>query len=144
MSGARAETNSDRARSKNWAAGFRRNWRDYAQLIRLPNVFTAFADIALGGLCAWGSGASSSTWLVFPLLLLSSACLYSSGMAWNDFFDLAQDSRERPFRPIPSGRISRLDAAMFAGMLQILGLLLAGALAFVADGPGWAPLGLAA
>ena len=85
----------------------RSSWRAYAQLIRLPNVFTALADIALGWLCAVAAGTPAARWPSFLLLMASSACLYSAGMIWNDFFDVEQDQRERPFRPIPSGRISR-------------------------------------
>src|SRR5262245_3026569 len=82
--------------------------RAYAQLVRLPNVFTAVADIVLGALA---TQALVACWLPFVLLTLTSACLYSAGMVWNDFFDLEKDRKERPFRPIPSGRISRRAAA---------------------------------
>ena len=34
-------------------------------------------------------------------------CLYAAGMVLNDAFDAELDARERPERPIPSGRISR-------------------------------------
>src|SRR5271166_2427559 len=73
--------------------------KPYAQLVRLPNVFTAFADICLGALAAH---ILPDKWLPFVLLLLSSGCLYCAGMVWNDFFDIEQDCKERPFRPIPS------------------------------------------
>jgi 4-hydroxybenzoate polyprenyltransferase len=93
--------------------------RPYAQLVRLPNVFTAFADIVLGALTA---GALPGRWLPFVLLLLASGCLYCAGMVWNDFFDLEQDRKERPFRPIPSGRIARGTAAWFGAGLFVGGL----------------------
>lgn len=96
--------------------------RAYAQLVRLPNVFTAMADICLGALVA---GALPRHWLPFGLLLLTSACLYSGGMVWNDFFDVEQDRRERPFRPIPSGRVSRRAAALLGAGLMVCGMLLA-------------------
>src|SRR5437870_5237158 len=98
----------------------RSSWRGYAQLIRLPNVFTAVADIALGWLCAVAAGTPAARWPSFLLLMASSACLYSAGMIWNDFFDVEQDQRERPFRPIPSGRISRRAAGVL-GALALLG-----------------------
>ena len=63
-----------------------------AQLLRLPNVFTAFADIALAGCVgvAFYPGWQSAAYLG-PLALLAAAsgCLYLAGMAWNDVFDLA-------------------------------------------------------
>src|SRR6516162_4315085 len=94
--------------------------RLYAQLVRLPNVFTAMADIALGLLAAGGSLAGWGTGL---LLLLASSCLYSAGMVWNDVFDLEQDRRERPFRPLPSGKVTRRSAAWFGLALLAAGLV---------------------
>jgi 4-hydroxybenzoate polyprenyltransferase len=90
--------------------------RAYAQLVRLPNVFTALADICIGVLAMWASTAVAAKewWLRAACLLGASACLYSAGMVWNDVFDLQQDRRERPNRPLPSGRI-RLDTAARLG-----------------------------
>jgi 4-hydroxybenzoate polyprenyltransferase len=97
-------------------------FRAYAQLVRLPNVFTALADICLGWLAL---GAPAERWWAFALLLVSSACLYCGGMIWNDFFDVEQDRRERPFRPIPSGKISRAAAGRLGAGLLTAGFLLA-------------------
>jgi 4-hydroxybenzoate polyprenyltransferase len=120
--------------------------RAYAQLVRLPNVFTAIADIALGALAA---GALPSRWLAFIVLALNSCCLYSAGMVWNDYFDLEQDKKERPFRPLPSGRIA-LGAAFFLGVglfaAGVIFALLAGRLLSlwregdVQGGMVWTPL----
>jgi 4-hydroxybenzoate polyprenyltransferase len=104
--------------------------KPYAQLVRLPNVFTAFADICLGALAA---GALPERWLPFALLLAASGCLYSAGMVWNDFFDYEQDYRERAFRPLPSGRVSRGTAALL-GVLLFCGGVLFASLAGFADG----------
>jgi 4-hydroxybenzoate polyprenyltransferase len=96
--------------------------RPYAQLVRLPNLPTAFADIGLAALAVqltWGQVPT------FVALLLSSACLYCGGMVWNDFFDVEQDRRERAFRPIPSGAISRREAGMIGAGLLGCGLLFA-------------------
>src|ERR1019366_1143630 len=79
------------------------SWRSYAQLVRLPNLPSALADIGLAGLA---TGLVVARLPVFLLLLTSSACLYLAGMVWNDYFDLDQDRRERPDRPIPSGAIT--------------------------------------
>jgi 4-hydroxybenzoate polyprenyltransferase len=88
----------------------------------LPNVFTALADICLGALV---TGALPAQLPAFGALLLASACLYCGGMVWNDYFDLEQDRRERPFRPLPSGKIA-LGAAVRLGLgLMAAGLLLA-------------------
>ena len=91
----------------------------WAQLVRLPNVFTAFADIALGA-CAAGYPLDRPG--VFALLLLASGCLYLSGMVWNDWFDRHEDAKARPFRPIPSGRISEWKAFWAATALWGIGV----------------------
>jgi 4-hydroxybenzoate polyprenyltransferase len=46
------------------------------------------------------------------LLLTASSGLYLGGMVLNDFFDAELDAKERPERPIPSGRISRKAAGV--------------------------------
>jgi heme O synthase-like polyprenyltransferase len=96
--------------------------RDYARLVRLPNLPTALADICLGALA---TGALPGSWLPFLLLLPASGCLYCGGMVWNDFFDVDQDRRERPDRPIPSGRVTRRHAGVFGAVLLTVGVLLA-------------------
>ena len=97
--------------------------QSYAQLVRLPNLPTALADILLGML-ATGSLAKPERWPAYLLLMLASACLYCGGMVWNDYFDRELDRRERPERPIPSGKISPGRAALCGG------LLVAGGVAF--------------
>jgi 4-hydroxybenzoate polyprenyltransferase len=93
----------------------------FAQLARIPNVFTAFADIALGGCVAAAVLPSTTTafWLAYFLLALASGCLYCAGMVWNDIFDLAEDREARAFRPLPSGRVGKgtaiaIGCALFA------------------------------
>jgi UbiA prenyltransferase family len=118
----------------------------FAQLLRLPNVFTAFADIAL----ATAAGAAvlpsapGSFWASAGLLALASGCLYLAGMVWNDFFDRAEDAQARAFRPIPSGRVRVGTAAALGVFLFALGLTFAG-LAGVPGRDDWnsEPLGYA-
>ncbi len=97
------------------------NMRAYLQLVRLPNVFTAMADIFLGFLF---THAALEPWPQFVLLLAASSLLYSAGMALNDLFDREQDARERPERPIPSGRISPRQAALVGWTLLAGGVAL--------------------
>jgi 4-hydroxybenzoate polyprenyltransferase len=92
--------------------------RAYLQLMRFPALFTALADIFLGFLLTHSG--------LFPLsdflpLAIGSSGLYLAGMVFNDLFDCDLDARERPGRPIPSGRISPRAAAILAGVLMILG-----------------------
>jgi 4-hydroxybenzoate polyprenyltransferase len=123
--------------------------RPYLQLVRLPNVFTALADIALASIGALAVQAAQDEPLRFPLatfllLCLASACLYCGGMVWNDYFDVEQDKRERPFRPIPSGRVSPRTAAVFGGLLLIGGVTLATLSGFShTQGSRWPPLVIA-
>lgn len=71
---------------------------------------------------ALSAGLSQSDSLNFILLLFSSAFLYASGMVWNDYFDAGIDAIERPDRPIPSGKISPKNAAIFAIILMAMGI----------------------
>jgi 4-hydroxybenzoate polyprenyltransferase len=96
--------------------------RPYFQLVRLPNVFTALADIALAALATRALPGHTASFL---LLCLASACLYCGGMVWNDFFDIEQDKHERPYRPIPSGHVARTAAAVLGGLLLAGGVLFA-------------------
>ncbi len=107
-------------------------WRDYLRLVRLPNVFTAVADVTMGYLFVQRSLHPP---LVFVCLLVASVLMYMSGMVLNDVWDVEQDRRERPGRPIAAGRV-RLESARRIGF----GLLIGGALG------GWAAgyLGLVA
>lgn len=116
------------------------NWKSYLQLIRLPAVFTALADVFLGFVLTHGSLQPYSR--LIPLAV-ASACLYCAGMVFNDLFDRKIDVQLRPHRPIPSGRIKVAHAFRF-GLLLIFGglvaaeragrvsLMLAGALALFA------------
>ena len=111
----------------------------YAQLLRLPNVFTAFADTALAGCvgAAVYAGWQSAEYLTtLALLALASGCLYLAGMVWNDVFDLAEDARDRPFRPLPSGRIAVRTAGLLAGALTLAGVGLTFAAGSAALGVG--------
>ncbi len=74
----------------------------YLRLFRLPNVFTAIADVTMGFLFVRGSLDPLSVYLC---LVVASSLLYTAGMVLNDVCDFAQDLDERPHRPIPSGQI---------------------------------------
>ena len=98
------------------------NW---LQLIRLPNLATAAADPLAGFLVVGGFGTYSSLPLVGWLVIASSLCLYAGGMVQNDVVDFEIDYAERPFRPLPSGRVSRGVAGLVAGALLVFGVALA-------------------
>ncbi|HEY1186750.1 MAG TPA: UbiA family prenyltransferase [Gemmata sp.] len=109
----------------------------FAQLLRIPNVFTAFADIALGA-CAGATvlpAAPFAFWAAYFVLALASGCLYLAGMVWNDFFDFDEDKKARAFRPLPSGRVRKGTAAFLGVVLFAGGVALAGAAGALA--PAW-------
>lgn len=95
---------------------------DYLELVRAPAVLTVLGDTLAGGSAA--GHTLSGRRIVLPL---ASACLYAGGMALNDYADRGTDSRERPERPIPSGRISAGNALTAAAALTVAGLGLSAA-----------------
>ena len=95
----------------------------YLRLVRIPNVVIAVADVVAGYLYAGGQARDG---LLLLVLTLASACLYAGGAALNDVCDAEQDLRERPERPIPSGRIARRTALRLAVGLLVMGIALAG------------------
>ena len=87
----------------------RSGFRSYLELMRLPNVFTAMADVAMGFLFVQPSDWQWDGWhdlWTLALLFAASSVLYMSGIVLNDVFDLEIDRRQRPERPLPSGRVS--------------------------------------
>jgi 4-hydroxybenzoate polyprenyltransferase len=46
-----------------------------------------------------------------------SLLIYAAGLLWNDWFDLPEDLRERPSRPLPSGRVRTGQVALVANAL---------------------------
>jgi 4-hydroxybenzoate polyprenyltransferase len=94
----------------------------YLQLIRLPNLFTAAADSLAGWLLVGGPLGDLARWVPLGLASMS---LYAAGMALNDVVDLEVDRRERPGRPLPSGRVSVRVARFLAAAGLIAGPILA-------------------
>lgn len=112
------------------------------QLLRAGNVFTAISNVIASYVIA------QEDWQPLgPLLLLvaTSAMLYEAGMVLNDVFDAKLDSKERPERPIPSGRIRRWHAAAVGVLLLVGGVACAfGTFIFLgSDGPPLTAIALA-
>ena len=115
----------------------------WLKLLRLPNVFTAVADVMMGYLITHADLGPVSH---FAMLVAASCLLYLSGIVLNDVFDAEVDARDRPDRPIPSGRVS-LRAASVAGWAMLAGgVLVAWLVGIVANDvrPGAVALFLAA
>jgi 4-hydroxybenzoate polyprenyltransferase len=113
----------------------------YLELVRAPNIFTAMADVVMGFLFA-NPFLTSDQQLILALLVGASSCLYAAGVALNDVFDVEIDTRQRPERPIPSGRIPLATARRLGWGLLVAGIVLSGAAAGLAGSPYTAVLGL--
>ena len=91
----------------------------YLQLIRAPNGITAVTNIVAAAAIVSGG---QLTWQLL-YLVIASLCFYYAGMALNDCFDFAEDAQERPFRPLPSGRISLASAQKLVAILFCIALI---------------------
>ena len=81
--------------------------RNYLQLVRFPGIFTAFSNVLLG---FFVSQNINFDWILLFPLLIASGSMFLAGMALNDFFDFKEDKKERPNRPLPSGKIKKTSA----------------------------------
>jgi 4-hydroxybenzoate polyprenyltransferase len=100
--------------------------KEYLLLIRLPNVFTTPSNILVGYFAAV-SAAEAAEGAHLLALMISSGMLYIAGIVLNDFFDIEIDKKERPSRPLPSGKISKAYALGIA----IVALLIANSVALL-------------
>ena len=86
----------------------------WLHLLRVPNLLTVPGDILAGFLLA--PAATAGDWGQLLLAMPAGVMLYADGLVLNDLFDYAEDLRERPDRPLPSGAISR-EAAVVAALI---------------------------
>jgi 4-hydroxybenzoate polyprenyltransferase len=107
------------------------DWRVHLRLGRVSNLPTVWTNTLAGAALA---GIPTSPARVTALALAFSL-FYVGGMYLNDAFDRDVDSRERPERPIPSGRITA--AAVFGAGFGLLAAAL-GVLALAAGRHRWA------
>jgi len=102
-----------------------------ARLARPANLPTAAADILAGiAISCFFSGIASIDYFLvdtgtIALLVFASVFLYAGGVVLNDVFDAKLDAVERPERPIPSGAVPVLEAAVMGFILLILGAAMA-------------------
>lgn len=107
--------------------------RDWLVLTRGSNLPTVWSNVLAGWLVGtharvlsmpddegWKSPPADAGWGALLLLLAGVSLIYAAGMVLNDAFDAGWDAERRPSRPIPSGRVRRLDA--FAAGFAALGL----------------------
>ena len=105
--------------------------RAWLQLLRAPNLLTVPGDPIVGFMLA-GAFTEHS---IDPLRLiwagLASVLFYCAGLVHNDLCDLTEDRRDRPDRPLPSGRITPA-AARVAVVVFVVAALASSALASLA------------
>jgi len=91
--------------------------RKYLELCRASNLPTVWTNVTCAVVLsrAWPLGPTLAATLALTLV-------YLGGMALNDVLDVDEDRVKKPTRPIPSGRITRRAAALFAIVLFAIAL----------------------
>ncbi len=96
----------------------------WLQLFRAPNLFTVPGDPLAGFLLATSRSLPNHTHLV--AVVVASLCFYSAGLLSNDLADIEVDRRERPERPLPSGRATPRTVLIVSIVLLTLGIIACG------------------
>ena len=96
----------------------------YLELARPLNGIIAFISAWLGGMFASQGNIENLADIRLLLVSVSALVLLSAGNAINDYCDYKIDRINRPQRPLPSGRIRRLNALIFAIVLIGIGIWL--------------------
>ena len=101
---------------------------NYFILVRIPNVLTTISNILLGYI--FFTSVEHFDYFDMILLISISAFLYIGGMVLNDYLDIKIDKKERPWRPLPSNKISKKNALI----ITIISFLYSLTISFVV---GW-------
>jgi hypothetical protein len=104
--------------------------RAWLQIARISNTPTTVSNTVAGAVLVDAAAPAGPVAVVAAAIAL----FYTAGMLLNDVLDLAIDRRERPERPLPSGRVS-VPAAVTA----VVVLFAAGELLLLLE--GWRPAG---
>jgi len=93
----------------------------FFRLSRPLNGLIAAISIILGAFLAQGG---LSPFISVVIIAVAAFLLLSAGNALNDYCDIETDRINKPSRPIPSGKVSRRSALVFAIVLFIIGTAL--------------------
>jgi 4-hydroxybenzoate polyprenyltransferase len=96
--------------------------RPWLELARISNLPTVWTNVLAGWLLVGGKW----DWQPLTWLLLGGSLLYTGGMILNDAADVKYDREHRKERPIPSGRVTPIQAWSVG-----LGMMLTGAVMVV-------------
>lgn len=94
--------------------------KDWIALARPSNLPTVWTNVLAGAVLAGGDN-----YLQIALLAAAGSIFYCAGMILNDAFDREIDRRERPERPIPSGRVAASTAFLVGFVGLGMGIYLA-------------------
>ncbi len=90
---------------------------DLCRISNLPTVWTnVLTAVVLSGVIF--------SWFNFLILVLSMSLFYSGGMCFNDICDRDIDRSKKPFRPVPSEKMSVKIACIFTAALFVIALSL--------------------
>lgn len=98
--------------------------KDYLVLVRLPNLFTLPSNILVGMAVISSLAFTLTSFTQFLLLIIISVIFYCAGIVLNDLYDIDIDKKDRPNRPLPSGKISKRSAILLVAILSTLALIL--------------------
>ena len=100
------------------------NFKNYLLLIRLPNLFTLPSNILLGFVLVTTFTLTITSAVQILIVIAISTLLYCVGLVLNDLFDYEIDKKERPNRPLASGKISRKIAIIIVTTFTAIALIL--------------------
>lgn len=103
-------------------------FRAWMELVRLPNLFTVPGDPLAGyflAVAVSGQFHPFPKWHNVVAVAAASTFIYVTGLIWNDVAHFSHDMKERPSRPLPSGRISPTAASVAGTATALIGLLCA-------------------
>ena len=100
------------------------------QILRPANIITSMSN-SIAGFAASTIGMGTTlfasdyfNWTSALLLIIASAFLYAGGIVFNDYFDAELDAKERPERPIPSGKLTRRFAGLLGSVCFVIAIAL--------------------
>lgn len=95
----------------------------YLELIRPHNVFAAVICVLLGMVASYRVAGYTFNTVDMLMASLVVALVSAGGYVINDYFDYMVDLVNKPYRPIPSGRVSPREALTFSIALGVVGMV---------------------
>ncbi len=113
----------------------------WLQLFRAPNLLTVpgdpIAGFFLAAVVGLRYGAGTGPLAALAAAAVASLLLYMAGLLQNDYYDLEEDRRDRPTRPLPSGRVSPSVALGVSAILMAAGVAAGAGAGMLSDDHDW-------